>query len=127
MPSWRPANRGKPDGREEGFYKPLADVDPTVADALIHHYGEVWLPRAGLPMERLPEVGDTVEIRVRDDGDQRVLRLTSWYTGSTYWMYDWDGETSSAVAWIEEVADLQAGNVKTERGRYGPTPWDESA
>jgi len=43
--------------------------------------------------------------------------------GSTYWLYGWDGEETRAVEWILDVADLQAGNVHTERS-YGPTVWD---
>ncbi len=53
-----------------------------------------------------------------------VLRLRSWYTGSTYWLPEWDGSLATAAAWIDDTADLQAENVKFERSRYGPTNWD---
>jgi hypothetical protein len=32
----------------------------------------------------------------------------------------------SADDWIDDVADLQAGNVATDRGLNGSTPWDRS-
>jgi hypothetical protein len=121
----RPAEPGKPDGPDENLYRPLAEVNAALAKRLIERYGEVWLPRAGLPARRLPEVGDTVDLLVRNDDDECILRLTSWYTGSTYWMYDWEGDPDSALAWIADMAELQADNTKGDRGRYGPTPWDE--
>ena len=74
-------------------------------------------------MAKLAEVGDTLQLLVRPDDEGQVLRLTSWYTGSTYWLYEWDGEEASALAWITDVADLQAGNVQDDR-RHGPTFWD---
>jgi hypothetical protein len=107
----------------ERTYSDLADVDAALAARLIDAYGRRWLDQAGLPMRRLAEVPDTVELLVRTDEDAQVLRLTSWYTGSTYWLYEWDGEETRAVEWILDVADLQAGNVQTER-LYGPTAWD---
>lgn len=55
----------------------------------------------------------------------RRLRLTSWFTGSTYYLADWDGDWYDAKRWIEGVAELQAGNVDSFRGRHGPTPWDD--
>ena len=125
MASWRPAQPGEPDGPEERFYRLFSEADPATARNLIDRFAEVWLPLAGLPSRRIVEVPDTVELKFRDDNGERTLRLTSWYTGSTYWMYEWDGTLTTAMHWIEEVAELQAEIAKTERGIYGRTPWDD--
>lgn len=109
---------------------PLADNDPELAAALLGRYGRRWLELANLPQDRLPEVPDTVELLVAPDWTEppdeglRILRLRSWYTGSTYWFPEWDGSVADAERWIDEIADLQAGNVVDERA-YGPTEWDD--
>jgi len=129
VPSWRPESPGDPDDADEWRFTPLDDHDPALAAEMIDRYGRRWLRLAGLPAARLTEVPDTVELRVADDwheppgADRRVLRLTSWYTGSTYWLREWDGARDDAMAWVEDVADLQAHNVHFDR-RYGTTPWD---
>jgi hypothetical protein len=107
----------------------LAEANADLALRLLREYGEVWLTEAELPVERLAEVEDTVEIVVAKewgdpDAESMRLRLTSWYTGSTYWLPGWDGDHGAAVAWIRDIAQLQAGNVRTQRFRYGSTPWD---
>ena len=130
MPSWRPAEPGEPDGDDEWRFAPLANQDDELHTLLLETYGRRWLRQAGLPEERLPEVPDTVELLVAEDWTEPAgtglltLRLTSWYTGSTYWLPGWDGSSEAAVAWIEDIADLQAGNVRFDRDRHGHTPWD---
>jgi hypothetical protein len=125
----KPESASDPDGVDEWRYGELADHNADLALRLLREYGEVWLTDAELPLERLAEVEDTVEIVVANDwedpdpGSMR-LRLTSWYTGSTYWLPGWDGDPGAAVAWIRDVAQLQAANVRTERFRYGSTQWD---
>lgn len=89
----------------------------------------MWLIEAELPEDHLAEVGDTVALVVAEewehlDGGTKRLRLTSWYTGSTYWLRDWDGDLRTATEWVGHVAQLQAVNVRVERFRNGPTPWD---
>lgn len=108
----------------------FAEVNAVLAAKLLDRYAREWIVLAGLPPERLSEVADTVEVVVAPDWNApadsglQVLRLRSWYTGSTYWLYDWDGSAGEAEAWIDSVADLQAGNVSLDR-EYGPTPWDD--
>jgi hypothetical protein len=123
VPSWRPAEASRPDGHLENAYDELADVDSALAARLVDRYGRRWLEQATLPIDRLVEVGDTVELLVRGAGNEQVLRFRSWYTGSTYWLDPWDGSEIAAEHWIDEVATLQASNVREDR-RHGPTPWD---
>jgi hypothetical protein len=131
MPSWRPAGAGDPDEEHEWRFKPLVEQDPDVAAALLEAYGHRWLEKAELSLDRMAEVPDTVDLVVAEDWTEpegsglMVLRFRSWYTGSTYWLREWDGTYDSASYWIIDVADLQAGNVMFERDRYGPTPWDD--
>lgn len=131
MPSWRPDTPGLPNGANEKHFVPLDSVDPDLAADLVERYGRRWLAVAGLPEHRQPEVPDTVELLVAPDFDRPpksglpTLRLTSWYTGSTYWLWHWDGCRESAERWIDEVADHQAANVESERSHLGPTPWDD--
>ena len=129
MPSMRPPTASDPDGADSWRYRELTEVDSVLAHRLVSEYGEVWLSAAELPVERLTEVGDTVQIAVADEweGDdpgKKRLRLTSWYNGSTYWLPDWDGDAEKAVSWIRDTAWLQAGNVRFKRYRYGRTLWD---
>jgi hypothetical protein len=121
MPSWRPSNPSQPDDDLEGAYRDLGEVDPALSARLLELFGRKWLLEAGLPIERLAEVGDTVELLVRQTDDGQVLRLRSWYTGCTYWLDPWDGRESEAMVWIDAVAEMQAGNKDR---RDGPTPWD---
>ena len=56
----------------------------------------------------------------------RVLRLTSWYTGETRWLYDWPGDYESAEEWIEDCADMSGDWIHDERALGGdPTPWEQ--
>jgi hypothetical protein len=129
MPSMKPESASDPDGENGWRYRDLAETDADLALRLLREYGEVWLIEAELPVERLAEVQDTVELVVANEWEESDpqsmrLRLTSWYTGSTYWLPGWDRDHSAAVAWIRDIAQLQAGNVRTQRFRYGNTPWD---
>ena len=67
-----------------------------MANRLVERFAPRWLRRAGLPLSHHGEVGDTIELRVADSWDPldgtHVLRLTSWYTGETTWLYDWRGD-----------------------------------
>src|SRR5437868_5347173 len=87
--NWRPDNPSEPDPEWTHAYQPLSEVAPKLTAELIDAYGRRWLDQAELPMARLPEMGDTLELMVRADDDGQALRLTSWYTGSTYWLYGW--------------------------------------
>ncbi len=113
-------------------FQNLGEVDPATAHHLIEQYGRVWLREAGPSQDHLPEVGDTVALVVagewEDSGTSgtKRLRLTSRYTSSAYYLPDWDGELKTATAWIRRIAQLQAANLRVERVRYGPTPWDRT-
>jgi hypothetical protein len=77
-------------------------------------------------MSRLGEVPETLALKVVDAWPPHqgpyVLRFTSWYTGETVWHWDWDGESDTAVAWIEEVADI-VGALDRPQSRDGtPSP-----
>src|SRR5438477_2982679 len=67
----------------------------------------------------------TVELRVAHGPEfgGSCLRLRSFYTGSTYWQHGWDGSEATALAFMEEMAELQGANVSDDR-RHGPTLWD---
>jgi hypothetical protein len=120
---WTPSN---PDGYEEHLFVPLEAEDPALADRLRRRFVDLWLREGRLPLHRFDEALETVELRVAPDetpGRWR-LRLRSFYTGTTYWLYDWDRSTPAAEAWVDGVAELQGANVNEER-RYGPSDWDE--
>ena len=130
MPSMRPPSASDPDGTEGWRFRELAEVDSTLAQRLLGEYGDLWVSASELPHERSGEVPDTLEVAVADEWQDdnpglKRLRLTSWYTGSTYWLPDWDGDHEKAVTWIRDTAWLQAGNVRFQRYRYGRTAWDE--
>jgi hypothetical protein len=115
-----------PDGREEHLFRPLDEVDPTPADTLRRTFVPKWLTESGFPPSRYDEAVATVDIRVAPDdepGEQR-LRVTSTFTGSTRWLYEWDGDEQEAIAFVEEVAGDEAGRVHDERRLNGPTEWD---
>jgi hypothetical protein len=116
-----------PDGDEEHLFVPLDEDDAALADRLRRRFVDLWLREGRLPLHRFDEALETVELKIAPD-DQTPgrwrLRLRSFYTGTTYWLYDWDRSTSAAEAWIDDVAELQGANVNEDR-RHGPTPWDE--
>lgn len=115
-----------PDGREEHRFRPLDEVDPALADTLRHTFVPKWLTESGFPPSRYDEAMATVDIRVAPDeepGEQR-LRVTSTFTGSTRWLYEWDGDEQEAIAFVEDVAGDEAGWVHDERRLNGPTEWD---
>ncbi len=129
MPSMRPATASDPDGADGWRYHDLGEVAPDLAFQLVKEYGEVWLPAAELPEARLSEVRDTLKLDVADEWEDagagtKRLRLTSWYTGETSWLHDWEGDVESAVEWIRSQAELRAVWVRYERFRYGSTFWD---
>jgi hypothetical protein len=131
MSSWKPSTAADPDGEDAWRFRPLAETDPVGAKRLIDRYAPLWLETAGLPLAHLGEVPDTVELVIAETWDPpdgtKVLRFTSWYTGETRWRPDWDGRVETALPFMEEVADVCGGWVKTERDRYGGTPWDASS
>jgi hypothetical protein len=130
VPSWRPLNPSSPDELDEWRFRPLADTAAALTERLAAHFAPRWLQAARLPMSRLSEVPDTVEFRVAETWDPadgtKTLRLTSWYTGETRWLYGWDGRYESAAQWIEQVVEDFGDWVLTERELYGSAPpWDE--
>jgi hypothetical protein len=118
-----------PNPGEEHLFTLLDDEDPDLATALKGRYAERWLAEANLPEHRIGGSINTVELKVAPDFDEpgrRRLRMTSFYTGSTYWLYGWDGSRKSAMRFMDEMAQTQGDWVKDERQRFGPTEWDES-
>src|SRR5207253_5358402 len=109
VPSWRPPTAVDPDGANAWRYRLLSEVDASMATRLVDRFAPRWLRRAGLPEWRLPEMPDTIELKVADSWDpqdgSRLLRLTSWYTGETTWLYDWTGDFETAASWIDDAAD----------------------
>jgi hypothetical protein len=118
---------GPPDGADEDLFTPLEREDADLTRSLKRRYAERWLLEANLPTDRVEDAIETVELKVAPDEEpgRRRLRLTSFYTRATYWLYGWDGSIDAANAFIDEAAQLQGANVKNDR-RHGPTPWDES-
>jgi len=130
MPSWRPETATDPDGRDEWRYRTLGEVDASMATRLVDRFAPRWLRRAGLPIRRLPDVPDTIELKAAASWDppdgSRVLRLRSWYTGETTWLYDWAGDFETAAEWIDGAADIFGDWIEDERAiGGGPTPWEE--
>lgn len=109
----REIGRQGPDGPDERLFRPLEEDEPGLAQRLKQHYVEQWIAQAGLRPPSLQEAIDTVELKVAPDNEpgKRRLRLTSFYTGSTYWRYGWDGSLETALDFMEEAAELQAWNV----------------
>ncbi len=130
MVAWRPENPSEPDGEHECLFEPVAVVLPELAALLLRRYATAWLAAASLPADRIDEVDDTVELLVAADwiaaDGSRVLRQRSWYTGSTFWLWQWGGDEEAALDWMIEIAALQGVNVDDDR-RHGPTPWDETS
>jgi hypothetical protein len=132
MRDWRPANPSSPDDADEWRFRPLRDDDSEFAERLVDAFCREWVMIAGFASERVEEARNTVELLVADEWDPdgpevehtKRLRLTSWFTGSTYWLYEWAGDEATARRWIVHTADLQARNVMTERQLHGPTEWD---
>jgi hypothetical protein len=129
MRVWRPADPSSPDEADEWRYRPLHDSDPELADRLVAAYCRQWVMVAGFGSERLQEAPGTVELLVADEWDPeddqaKRLRIRSWFTGSSYWLYEWDGDEAAALRWVLQTADLQGDNVIVERQMYGPTEWD---
>ena len=124
MPSWRPAKASDPDGADEWLYEDLAERDPQLLEHITRRYSTSWLRLADLDDGFLSEVGDTIDVRVHRE--QGTLRLTSWYTGTTYYGPDWPTDVAVVNVWIDGVADMAASNVRTDRSLYGKTPWDRS-
>src|SRR5262249_32485660 len=123
----RPEHFSSPDGDQEHLFIPLEDEDLKLAHKLLRRYAERWLIEAELPADRLDEAINAAELKTAPDDEPglRRLRLTSFYTGTTYWRYGWDGSEAAALSFMDETAELQGGNVRDDR-RHGPTPWDES-
>jgi hypothetical protein len=121
----RSKHLSSPDGEEEQLFVPLDDENPTLAQKRRRRYAERWLIEAELPADRLEEAISTIELKVApdDEPDRRRLRLRSFYTGTTYWRYGWDGSEEAALTFMDETAELQGGNVRDDR-KHGPTPWD---
>jgi hypothetical protein len=119
--------RGGPDGPEEHLFLPLEDEQPELALRLKRHYVERWIAQARLRPPTLQEAIDTVKLKVAPDEEPGLLRLrlTSFFTGSTYWHYGWDGSEETALSFMEEAAQLQAWNVDGDR-EHGPVPWDDA-
>jgi hypothetical protein len=118
--------RQGPDGPDEHLFLPLEDDQPELAERLKRHYIEQWVAEARLRPPSLQDAMDTVELKVAPDEEPglRRLRLRSFYTGSTYWRYEWDGSEEAAFRFMDQAAELQAWNVEGDR-EHGPVPWDD--
>ena len=89
--------RSAPDGEEEHLFVPLDEDDPALADRLRRRFVELWLREGRLPLHRSDV---TVELKIAPDEtpDRWRLRLRSFYTGTTYWLHDWDRSVPAAEA-----------------------------
>jgi hypothetical protein len=125
MPFEWPKNPSSPDGDEEHLFVLLEDDRPELAKRLRRRYAERWVVAAHLQPPRLEDAMDTIELKVAPDEEPGLwrLRLRSFYTGSTYWRYGWDGSEETVLEFMDEAADLQGGNVGEDR-RHGPVLWD---
>ena len=92
--------RSAPDGEEEHLFVPLEKDDPALADRLRRRFVELWLREGRLPLHRFDDALETVELRIAPDEtpDRWRLRLRSFYTGTTYWLHDWDRSVPAAEA-----------------------------
>jgi len=120
-----PDHPSSPDGDNEHFFLLLADEQPELAKRLIRHFAERWIVAAHLRPPAIQDAMATVDLRVAHGPEfgGSCLRLRSFYTGSTYWQHGWDGSEATALAFMEEMAELQGANVSDDR-RHGPTLWD---
>jgi hypothetical protein len=114
-----------PDGDQEHLFVPLADEQPELAQRLIRRFSERWVAKSQLHPPTIEDAVATVELKVAHGPqfDGSCLRHTSFYSGSTYWHYGWDGTEDAALEFMDEMADTQSHNVAADR-RHGPTPWD---
>jgi hypothetical protein len=113
-----------PDGQEEVLFRPLEETQPELAARLKHRFVDKWLVLAAIPEARRPEALQMLELKVAPDDEGRRLRISSQFSGNTRWLYQWDGQEASAVDFVEEVAEYDAGWVRDERWTYGATEWD---
>jgi hypothetical protein len=121
----RPDQPPGPDGDREHLFVPLADQQPELAERLLRRFAELWVVAARLRPPSIEDAMVTAELKVAQclEFDGSCLRLRSFYTGTTYWQPGWDGSEAAALAFIEEMAELQGANVGEDR-RHGPTLWD---
>jgi len=126
MPFDWPENPSSPDGHDEHLFVPLEDEQAGLAERLRRRYAERWVVEAHVRPPRLEDAMDTIELKVAPDEEAglRRLRLRSFYTGSTYWRYGWDGSEEAALDFMDEAAELQGANVGDDR-RHGPVLWDD--
>lgn len=106
---------------EDQEYAPLGEVDENLERALTDRFARSFIDQSRFPASRLPDARRTVAIFIKGDGTE--LKVTSYYTGSTWW-YEWDGTVSDAEAIIERAALDCAYLVAQERSRDGATDWD---
>lgn len=100
----------------------LDDVDSVQAQLLKERFALSWL--ALVEFEGHPAVAEAaaclalwVEL---DPSASRSLRATNYYTGSTYWLHEWNGDQEAAEGFMDEVAAAAAEEVRREphnRGR----------
>jgi hypothetical protein len=92
MPFEWPENSSSPDGADEHLFVPLKDEQPELAERLRRRYAERWIVVAHLRPPRLEDAMHTIELKVAPDEEPgQWRRLRSFYTGTTYWQYGWDG------------------------------------
>jgi len=101
----------------------LDDRDPVAARELKERFARRWLALVDFheqpPVE---EAAACLALWVERPAEKAplALRVTDHYTGTTYWLYDWDGDYARAQIFMDELAENAAGNVRMEphhRGR----------
>jgi hypothetical protein len=110
------------DGQREHLFRPLDEEDARLADAMRRRFTTRWPEVSGLPNSRVAEAMETVDIRM-GPGDRpgaRCLRITSTFTGSTRWLYEWQGEQGQALGFADDVAVEEGHWVHDERRHHGP-------
>lgn len=108
--------------------QPLDLVDADLAGRLRLRFAEVWLQQSGFLTAPLDDAARSLGLWVSGSGARgrgHMLRATSHYTGSSWWLEDWDGDEATAEAFVDRAAAAAAVEVKAENRRSGrPLEWD---
>ncbi len=107
--------------------RPLDSLDAGAARELRERFADLWIRRSGLRTAPPDDAAESLGLRVSpaDESDRYTLRATSYYTGGSWWLRDWDGDAATAYEFIDRVADAAATDIKAENRRSGRRiQWD---
>lgn len=103
---------------------PLVELDPTLESGLKEQIVRVWLRQAGVDRSRHLDALDAIEIEVVSQPPARHLTVTSHFSGSTHWLYNWTGSAEEAHSFASRVGADEADWLIQDRALHGKSEWD---